>query len=155
MAVARSLGSLVRAIGGTGKGVEPTMRRDGVGLGLVVGAVVVAAVAWFGLSGPVGAVVNVGLTGLIGGLVMVVPFVLIWLAWRTLRYPGERMPRSVLWGWIVTGLAVCALWQCLAGAPVPMPTQRAPPPERHLSLVAGRPDVLADIRDDLDNDDDA
>ena len=119
MAVARSLGSLVRAIGGTGKGVEPTMRRDGVGLGLVVGAVVVAAVAWFGLSGPVGAVVNVGLTGLIGGLVMVVPFVLIWLAWRTLRYPGERMPRSVLWGWIVTGLAVCALWQCLAGAPVP------------------------------------
>lgn len=43
----------------------------------------------------------------------------------------------------------------LAGSPVPMSTQRAPPPERHLSLVAGRPDVLADIRDDLDNDDDA
>ena len=119
MAVARALGSLVRAIGGTGKGVEPSMRRDGIGLGLVVAAVVVSAVAWFGLSGPVGAIVNVGLTGLIGGLVMIVPFILVWLSWRTLRYPGERMPRSVLWGWIITGLSVCALWQCLSGAPVP------------------------------------
>ena len=60
---------------------------------------------------------------------------------------------------VVTQLAVLTdlqeLGHSLAGAPVPMPTQRAPPPERHLSLVAGRPDVLADIRDDLDNDDDA
>lgn len=47
------------------------------------------------------------------------------------------------------------LGHSIAGLPVPMSTQRAPPPERHLSLVAGRPDVLADIRDDLDNDDDA
>ena len=119
MALARGFGSLVRAFGKTGKGVEPAMRRDGTGLGLVVAAVVVAAVAWFGLKGPVGAIVDLAVTGLIGGLVMIVPFVLLWLSWRTLRYPGERMPRSVMWGWIVTGLSVCALWQCLSGAPVP------------------------------------
>ena len=119
MALARGFGSLVRAFGKTGKGVEPAMRRDGTGLGLVVAAVVVAAVAWFGLKGPVGAIVDLAVTGLIGGMVMIVPFVLLWLSWRTLRYPGERMPRSVMWGWIVTGLSVCALWQCLSGAPVP------------------------------------
>ncbi len=119
MAVARGLGSLVRAFGGTGKDVPSTMRRDGTGLALVVAAVVVAAVSWFGLKGPIGAVVGVALTGLIGALTMIVPFVLIWLAWRSLRYPGERMPRAVMWGWVITGLAVCALWQCLAGAPVP------------------------------------
>ncbi len=119
MAIARGLGSLVRAFGGTGKDIPPSMRRDGTGLALVVAAVVVAAVAWFGLKGPIGAVVGVALTGLIGALTMIVPFVLLWLAWRSLRYPGERMPRAVMWGWVVIGLAVCALWQCLAGAPVP------------------------------------
>lgn len=119
MAVARGLGSLVRAFGSTGKDVPPAMRRDGIGLGLTVAAVVVAMVSWFGLKGPVELVVEFALTGLIGSLVMVVPFVLLWLAWRSLRYPGERMARGVMWGWVITGLAVCALWQCLSGAPVP------------------------------------
>lgn len=119
MAVARGLGSLVRAFGSTEKDVPPAMRRDGIGLALTVGAVVVAFVSWFGLKGPVELAVDFVLTGLIGSLVMVVPFVMLWLAWRSLRYPGERMARGVMWGWVTSGLAVCALWQCLSGAPVP------------------------------------
>ena len=119
MAVARGLGSLVRAFGSTAKDVPPAMRRDGLGLALTIAAVVVALVSWFGLQGPVEAAVDFAISGLVGSLVMVVPFVLLWLAWRSLRYPGERMARGVMWGWVVTGLAFCALWQCLAGAPVP------------------------------------
>jgi hypothetical protein len=45
----------------------------------------------------------------------------------------------------------------LAGSPAPKSPQHPPTAretERRLSLVAGRPDVLADIRDDLDDDDD-
>ncbi len=119
MAVARGLGSMVRAFGSTGKDVPPTMRRDGIGLGLCIAAGAIALVSWFGLKGPVATAVDFAISGLIGSLVMVVPFVLLWLAWRSLRYPGERMARGVMWGWVVSSLAVCALWQCLAGAPVP------------------------------------
>lgn len=119
MAAARALGSMVRAFGSTDKDVPPAMRRDGVGLGLCVAAGVIAFVAWFGLQGPVASAVNFAIAGLVGSLVMVVPFVFLWLAWRSLRYPGERMAKGVMWGWIVAGLAVTALWQCLSGAPVP------------------------------------
>ena len=38
--------------------------------------------------------------------------------------------------------------------PAPPRASPAREPERHLSLVAGHPDVLADIRDELDDDDD-
>ena len=66
---------------------------------------------------------------------MVVPFVLIWLAWRTLRYPGERMPSIGLWGWIVTGLAVRAV--AVPGcAPVPAMVRT-----RCEQQVAGRMDA--------------
>ena len=47
--------------------------------------------------------------------------------------------------------------QALVTSSAPPAPPRASParePERHLSLVAGHPDVLADIRDDLDDDDD-
>jgi hypothetical protein len=47
--------------------------------------------------------------------------------------------------------------QALGSSSAPPAPPRAPPPrepERHLSVVAGHPDVLADIRDDLDDNDD-
>lgn len=47
--------------------------------------------------------------------------------------------------------------QALVTSSAPPAPPRASPvrePERHLSLVAGHPDVLADIRDELDDDDD-
>lgn len=118
MGLARGLGSMVRAFGDDVE-VDPGMRRDGLGLTLVVAAVVVALVSWFGLQGPVALAVDYTMRGLVGGLVIIVPFVFLWMAWRFMRYPGERLARSVMWGWIITGLGVCALWQCLSGTPVP------------------------------------
>ena len=47
--------------------------------------------------------------------------------------------------------------QALVTSSAPPAPPRASPvrePERHLSLVAGHPDVIADIRDELDDDDD-
>ncbi|MEI8081817.1 MAG: DNA translocase FtsK 4TM domain-containing protein, partial [Actinomycetes bacterium] len=119
MAVAHGLGAAVRAFGRPDEELLAAQRRDGTGLFLVLATVVVAAVAWFGLAGPVGMFVDGALFGLFGAMVVLLPFVLIWSAWRVLRKPTERLPRPVFIGWILAGISFCALWQCLSGAPSP------------------------------------
>ncbi len=119
MAVAHGLGSTVRAFGGPKDALDPADRRDGLGLIVVISAVVVALVAWLGFSGPVGFLVTTLVTGAIGSLVVVLPLVLLWVAWRILHDPTVRLARTVTAGWIVVGLAGVSLWQCLTGAPVP------------------------------------
>lgn len=119
MATAHGLGGSARAFGPSDPDLLPAQRRDGTGLFFLVAALVVAAVSWFGLAGIVGAVVEALTAGLIGGLSMVLPFLFLWISWRSLRTPTARLPRTVFTGWVVTGVAACALWQVLAGAPVP------------------------------------
>jgi len=119
MGVAHGLGATVRVFGGPKDELDSADRRDGLGLLVVIGAVIVALVAWAGVGGPLGTLVVTLVTGSVGSLVVILPFVLLWVAWRTLHNPAERMARSVLGGWVVIGLSTVALWQCLAGAPVP------------------------------------
>jgi S-DNA-T family DNA segregation ATPase FtsK/SpoIIIE len=119
MGIAHGLGATVRVFGGAKDELDPNDRRDGFGLLAVIAAVVVALVAWVGVGGPLGTVVVTVVTGSVGSLVVLAPFVLVWVAWHTLHKPAERMARSVMWGWIVIGLSTVAVWQCLAGAPVP------------------------------------
>ena len=119
MSVAKALGGTVRALSGVRDEVPPQSRRDGWALAAVVGAVVIAAVAWLGLRGPVGTLVEFVVAGLIGALIVITPFVLLALAWNWFRTPHHHIPTIVLWGWILLGLGSLALWQCLAGAPVP------------------------------------
>lgn len=118
MAIAHGLGKVLRAFGSS-EPVPDNKRRDGIALGMLVLAVAVIAVAWLGIQGILGALVNTLLTGTIGALVIVLPFVLMWQSWRAFRYPEDRYERIVFWGLIVTGLGIVALWQCLSGAPVP------------------------------------
>jgi len=119
MALGHGLGAAVRAFGRPDEELLAAQRRDGTGLFLVVATEAVAAVAWFGLAGPLGLFVDSLLFGLFGAMVVLLPFVLIWSAWRVLRKPTEHLPRSVFIGWVVAGVAFCALWQCLSGAPSP------------------------------------
>lgn len=119
MAAAHGLGGSARAFGPSDPDLLPAQRRDGTGLFFLVAALVVAATSWFGLGGFVADIVD-GLTaGLIGGLSMLLPFLFLWISWRSLRTPTARLPRTVFTGWVVAGVAACALWQVLAGAPVP------------------------------------
>lgn len=104
---------------GSDEPVPDNKRRDGLALGLLVLALAVAAVAWLGIDGILGALVTTVFSGLIGGLVVVLPFVLIWQSWRMFRDPEERYERIVFWGLIVSAIGIVAVWQCLAGAPVP------------------------------------
>lgn len=119
MATAHGLGASVRAFGGPDEQLLAAQRRDGIGLFLGLASIAVAAVAWFGLAGPVGLIVDNVLFGLFGALVVLLPFILIWITWRVLRKPTDRLPRKVFRGWVLAGLAACAIWQCLSGAPSP------------------------------------
>ena len=119
MAAAHGLGAAVRAFGGPDQQLLPSQRRDGTGLFLLISSVAVAAVAWFEVGGPVGALIDGLIFGLIGALTALLPFALVGGAWRALRHPAKRVAHSVMWGWIIAGIAACGVWQCLAGAPSP------------------------------------
>ncbi|MFL6025361.1 MAG: DNA translocase FtsK 4TM domain-containing protein, partial [Friedmanniella sp.] len=87
--------------------MDPALRRDGVGLLLVGGAIVVAAEFWWGLPQPVGRVVRVGVSGVIGTLAYAAPILLALMAWRTLRHPDRNGPggrQAVGWSALLLGL---------------------------------------------------
>jgi len=87
--------------------VDPALRRDGAGLFLLACAVVVAAEFWWGLPGPVGAAIRVGVSGVVGTLAYAAPILLALMAWRTLRHPDRNGPggrQAVGWSALILGL---------------------------------------------------
>jgi len=119
--LARGVGSAVRAVGG---GAEPTdlqhqHRRDAVGLGLLGLAIVVAVGVWIGGAGPAGTTVRGVSTWAVGALVAVVPLLLVAVAIRLLRHPGNPEARGRLGvGWLCLGLAVLGVAHIAQGSPI-------------------------------------
>jgi DNA segregation ATPase FtsK/SpoIIIE, S-DNA-T family len=89
LGIAHLVGGLARRIGTSARDLDPAHRRDGVGLTLIGLAVVVAAVEWWGLRGPVGLVVHAVVAGTFGRVGLVVPLVLLGLGLRLLRHPED------------------------------------------------------------------
>src|SRR3954452_20229475 len=107
LGLAHALGAGARRIGTSARDMDPALRRDGVGLLLVGGAIVVAAEFWWGLPQPVGRVVRVGVSGVIGTLAYAAPILLALMAWRTLRHPDRNGPggrQAVGWSALLLGL---------------------------------------------------
>ncbi|HET9945046.1 MAG TPA: DNA translocase FtsK 4TM domain-containing protein, partial [Actinomycetes bacterium] len=89
LGIAHLVGGLARRIGTSARDLDPAHRRDGIGLSLLGVATVVAAVEWWGLRGPVGAVVHAVVAGTFGRVGLVVPLVLLGLGIRLLRHPED------------------------------------------------------------------
>ncbi|HEY4571375.1 MAG TPA: DNA translocase FtsK 4TM domain-containing protein, partial [Kribbella sp.] len=105
--LAHALGGATRGVGGADRDLAPDLRRDGVGLFLVGCAIIVGAEFWFGLPGPVGAAIKVGVSSVIGALSYVAPIFLLGMAWRTMRHPDHNGPggrQLVGWSSICIGL---------------------------------------------------
>ena len=49
--LAHLVGSIARGIGRGARDLDPEHRRDGLGLGLIAGAVIIAAATWFRVEG--------------------------------------------------------------------------------------------------------
>jgi S-DNA-T family DNA segregation ATPase FtsK/SpoIIIE len=105
-------------VGNGGIEVDPALRRDGVGLFLVGCAIVVAAEFWWGLPDPVGHLIRVGISALIGTLSYLAPVLLGLTAWRTLRHPDRNGPlgRQVI-GWVAVMLGLLGLINIARGLP--------------------------------------
>ena len=89
LGVAHLVGGLARRIGTSARDLDPAHRRDGIGLALVGLAVIVAAVEWWGLRGPVGDVIYAMTAGTLGRVALVLPLVLVAFGVRLLRHPED------------------------------------------------------------------
>jgi S-DNA-T family DNA segregation ATPase FtsK/SpoIIIE len=90
MLAAHAVGAAVRAVGKSARDLDPLHRRDGIGLGLLGAAVVVAATTWWGIGSAVGRFMNAVVGGAFGSLAWTVPLLLALLAWRFLRHPDRN-----------------------------------------------------------------
>ncbi|HEX6919580.1 MAG TPA: DNA translocase FtsK [Actinomycetes bacterium] len=89
LGLAHVVGGIARRVGTSARELDPAHRRDGIGLALLGLATVVAAVEWWGLRGPLGAVAHAVVAGTLGRVGLVVPLVLLALGLRLLRHPEE------------------------------------------------------------------
>ncbi|MBO0875279.1 MAG: cell division protein FtsK, partial [Pseudonocardia sp.] len=111
---------LRRAVGRT-RDIDPAHRRDGLGIVLLVLAVVVAAGVWWGAGGPVGAVVDTGLTSVIGVGALPLPLLLLGVGVYLMCTPTrpEVRPRMALGGLLLV-FGALGLTHVLLGAPLNM-----------------------------------
>jgi len=118
--VALLLGTIARGIGRGARDLDPEHRRDGLGLGLIAGAVIVAAATWFSVDGWFIAW-SAGLaTAIFGALAWITPLCLLALAWRYLRHPDQNATT----GRLVIGTAaiivgVVGIWHLTRGSATP------------------------------------
>ncbi|MBE6477056.1 MAG: DNA translocase FtsK [Propionibacteriaceae bacterium] len=119
--IAGALGSGVRRIGRSARDIDPALRRDGAGLGLLVLAIVVAAEFWFGVPGAFGHGVRIAFSTVFGAVSHALPFLLGAMAWRTLRNPEANGPagRQVV-GWTLFLMGLLGLIN-VTESPLPDP----------------------------------
>ncbi|MCF3180464.1 DNA translocase FtsK [Streptomyces polychromogenes] len=89
LGLAHLVGKAFRGIGRGAKNLDPAHRKDGVALLLLALALIVAAGTWSNLSGPVGDLVTMLVTGAFGRLDLLVPILLGVMAVRFIRHPEQ------------------------------------------------------------------
>ena len=115
--VAHILGSLVRGIGYGARDLDPVLRRDGLGLALIAGAVILIAGTWFGVQGWFISWAAMVATALFGALAWLVPLALLALAWRFLRHPDQNATTGRLAiGSAALLIGIIGIWHLVQGA---------------------------------------
>ncbi|MEU8248566.1 DNA translocase FtsK [Nonomuraea sp. NPDC048916] len=123
MLLANGIGSTARALGKNARELDPVHRRDGVGLAVLAGAIVVAAMTWRTSDGAVPGVVNTVVRGVFGSLAWALPLLLGLLAWRYLRHPDQNADtgRMVI-GWSALLVGVLGVIHVANDVPYPAGT---------------------------------
>jgi S-DNA-T family DNA segregation ATPase FtsK/SpoIIIE len=112
---ATGVGSLTRAAGSSARDLDPAHRRDGLGLGLLVAALLAATGAWWH-AGSAGGLLADLVTGLFGIGAMVLPVVLVLGGVRVLRHPQTTGGRGrLLVGWGTLALGALGVVQIVRG----------------------------------------
>ncbi|MFI6294248.1 DNA translocase FtsK [Nonomuraea sp. NPDC050790] len=124
MLLANGIGSAARALGSSARELDPAHRRDGVGLAVLAGAIVLAAMTWRDARGAVSDVVNAVVHGVFGSLAWALPLLLGLLAWRFLRHPDQNADtgRMVI-GWSALLIGILGVIHVANGVPYPSGTK--------------------------------
>ncbi|MEU8355173.1 DNA translocase FtsK [Nonomuraea sp. NPDC048882] len=120
MLLANGIGSTARALGKNARELDPAHRRDGVGLTVLAGAIVLAAMTWRTSDGAVAGVVNATVHAVFGSLAWALPLLLGLLAWRYLRHPDQNADtgRMVI-GWAALMVGVLGVIHVANDTPYP------------------------------------
>ncbi len=111
----------MRGIGHGARDIDPKVRRDGAGLLFLALAIIVVAVFWFQVPGPVGEHLREWIQTVVGSLASyATPVALGLMAWRTLRHPDKNGPwgRQAV-GWTSIAFGVLGIVSIAKGLPRP------------------------------------
>ena len=113
--LARGVGGTARAAGNSARDLDPAHRRDGLGLLLLLAALVAAAGSWWHAGSAGDAVADV-LDGALGKGALLLPPVLVLGAVRVLRHPESTGGRGrVLVGWGTLSLGALGILHVVRG----------------------------------------
>ena len=120
MVVAHAAGFGARRFGNSARDLDPLHQRDGVGLGFLAAAFIVAATTWFHMHNFAGRMLADLFLGAFGSAAWTLPLLLGLLAWRFLRHPDRNAQtgRMVI-GWTCLLLGGLGLVHIAAGTPQP------------------------------------
>ena len=117
MGMARLAAAGVRKLG-PDVSPEREIRRDGTGFFLLVLGLLVAAVEWWALRGPVADVIHAGAAGTVGWMALVLPFLLLTGAVRLFRYPERHRANSrISIGLVILLVAGSGITHIVGGSP--------------------------------------
>lgn len=121
MLLAKLFGTIARSLGDGARDLDPSLRRDGAALGLIALAVAVAAREWWAISGAAGQFIHAVAAGTFGIVAVVLPLILVVIALRLMRHPGESQTNNrVAIGLAALLWAVCGLVHVGHGVPTPV-----------------------------------
>ncbi|MGI5160116.1 DNA translocase FtsK [Microbispora sp. CA-102843] len=120
MLVANSVGAAARALGQGARDLDPVHRRDGQGLSVLAGAIVLAALTWRDTKTGFAAFVDAVVRGTVGSLAWAVPVLLALLAWRLLRHPDQNTETGRMGiGWTALLAGILGIVHVAHGTPYP------------------------------------
>jgi S-DNA-T family DNA segregation ATPase FtsK/SpoIIIE len=120
MLLANGIGSAARALGANARELDPAHRRDGVGLAVLAGAIVLAAMTWRDTGSGVSAAVNTVVHAVFGSLAWALPLLFGLLAWRYLRHPDQNADTGRMGiGWSALLIGVLGVIHVANGTPYP------------------------------------
>ena len=119
-ALAHLVGTIARGIGRGARDLDPEHRRDGLGLGLIAAAVIVAAATWFNVEGWFIAWSGAIATAIFGALAWIAPLCLLALSWRFLRHPDQNATTGrLVIGSAAVIVGVVGMWHLTQESPTP------------------------------------
>jgi DNA segregation ATPase FtsK/SpoIIIE-like protein len=117
MALAHTVGALVRAFGRSARELDQLHQRDGIGLAALCAAIAAAVATWWHAAGPLRPV-GTAIDTVLGSAAWTLPLLLLLLAWRFLRHPDNNADTArMVIGWTALGVGVLGLVHVASGTP--------------------------------------